>query len=149
VIASHPQGALWQPMYSPDERWLSFVLQRDNVVDGVEMYVAPAGGGPPDRWTRIAADHRWPDKPRWARDGRMILFISRRPAAYFNLWAVRFDPDRGVPIGEPFALTSLDSPGLHISPYLATAETDVSAGHVLLPMKSVTGSIWMLENVDR
>jgi Tol biopolymer transport system component len=149
VIVSHPQGSLWQPTYSPNERWLSFLLQRDSVPDGLEMYLAPADGGPPDRWTRIAADHRWPDKPRWAPDGKTFYFISRRPAGYFNLWAVRFDPDRGVPVGEPFALTSFDSPGLHISPYIERAEMDVSARHVLLTMKSVTGSIWMLEEVDK
>ena len=149
VIASHPQGSLWQPLYAPNERWLSFLLQRDDVSEGIEMYVAPADGGPPDRWTRIAADHRWPDKPRWAPDGKTFYFISRRPAGYFNLWAVRFDPDRGMPVGAPFALTSFDSPGLHISPYIERAEMDVSARHVLLTMKSVTGSIWMLEHVDK
>jgi Tol biopolymer transport system component len=149
VIASHPQGQLWQPTYAPNERWLSFILQRDGVPDGVEMYVAPAQGGPPDRWTRVAADHRWPDKPRWAPDGKTLYFISRRPAGYFNLWAVRFDADRGVPAGEPFALTSFDSPGLHISPYLERAQMDVSARHFLLTMKSVTGGIWMLEDVDK
>jgi hypothetical protein len=122
--------------------------ERENP-DTLEMFLAPAGGAPPERWTRLAADHDWPDKPRWAPDGRTLYFISRRPAAYFNVWAQRFDPDRGVPVGQPFALTSFDSPGLYISPYLERAEMDVSARHLMLTMRSVTGSIWMLEGVDR
>ena len=63
---------------------------------------------------------RWPDKPRWAPDGRTLYFISRRPTSYFNLWAVRFDPERGTPIDEPYALTQFDSPSLVISPDIAT-----------------------------
>jgi eukaryotic-like serine/threonine-protein kinase len=149
VIASHPDGSLWQPMYSPNERWLSFIVQKADAPDTVEMYVAPAEGGPPDRWTRLASDHTWPDKPRWAPDGRTLYFISRRPAGYFNVWALGFDPERGVPVGEPFAVSSFDSPGLYISPYLERAEMDVSARHIVLTMRTVSGSVWMLEDVDR
>jgi Tol biopolymer transport system component len=149
IVASHPDGQLWQPMYSPNERWLCFILERNDSSDTTEMFVAPADGGPPDRWTRIASDHAWPDKPRWAPDGRTLYFISRRPAGYFNVWAVRMDPERGRPVGDPFALSSFDSPDLYISPYLERAEMDVSARHILLTMKSVSGSIWMLDHVDK
>jgi Tol biopolymer transport system component len=149
VVASQPDANFWQPMYSPNERWLSFILQRNGSPHGTEMYVSPADGGPSDGWTRIASDHAWPDKPRWAPDGRTLYFISRRPAGYFNVWAVRVDPERGIPVGQPFALSSFDSPGLYISPYLERAEMDVSARHILLTMRSASGSIWMLENVDK
>jgi hypothetical protein len=43
------------------------------------------------------------------------------------LWAVGFDPDRGVPVGDPFQLSALDSPSLHISEDISRAEMDVSA----------------------
>jgi serine/threonine protein kinase/Tol biopolymer transport system component len=150
VLASHPSGSLWQPSISPNERWLVFVVHRwRDTPDKLGMFLAPAAGAPPERWTRLAADHAWPDKPRWARDGRTLYFISQRPSAYFNVWALRFDPDRGVPVGEPFPLTSFDSPSLYISPYLERAEMDVSARHIMLTMRSVAGSIWMLEGMDR
>jgi hypothetical protein len=86
---------------------------------------------------------------RWAADGRTLYFISRRPGAFFNLWAVRFDPETGTPVGEPAALTSFEAPSLHISPWLQGAEMDISAEHAVLTMRSVTGSIWMLDNVDK
>ncbi len=88
-------------------------------------------------------------RPRWAPDGRTLYFISQRPAWYFNLWAVRFDPERGTPIDEPYALTHFDSPSLVISPDIARSEMDVSSRHAVLTMKTVRGSIWMLDNVDR
>jgi hypothetical protein len=42
-----------------------------------------------------------------------------------------------------------DSPTLHISSDLARAEMDVSATDVVLTMKAVSGSVWMLDGVDR
>jgi Tol biopolymer transport system component len=138
---------IWQARLSPNRRWMSFVILRPERPGHVELVVAPAAT--PDRWRRVAADHAWPDKPRWAADGRTLYFISRRPTSYFNLWAVRFDPETGTPVGEPAALTSFEAPSLHISPRSQTAETDISAEHAVLTMRSVTGSIWMLDNVDK
>jgi hypothetical protein len=47
------------------------------------------------------------------------------------------------------ALTAFDSPRTMISPPVDRTETSVSARHVVLTMMSVTGSIWMLDNVDK
>ena len=148
VLVSKPKTSFWQPRFSPNGRWLSFVVSRDDRPNNPEVVVSSADGSPPERWTRIAADHTWPDKPRWAPDGRTLYFISRRPTSYFNLWAVRFDPERGTPIGKPYALTQFDSQSLVISPDITTMEIDVSSRHVMLPMKTVGGSIWMLDNVE-
>lgn len=142
VLMSKPKVGFWQGMFSPNGRWLSFVVAG-------EIGVAPADGSHPDRWTRIASDHSHPDKPRWAPDGRTLYFISRQPTSYFNLWAVRFDPERGTPVGEPYALTQFDSPSMVIEPESIRSEMDVSARHAVLMMKTVSGSIWMLDHVDR
>lgn len=138
VLISKPKTGYWQPRFSPNGRWLSFLV----IGSGPnEIVVAPADGSRPERWIRIAADHIVPDKPRWAPDGRTLYFIARGPTSYFNLWAVRFDPERGTPVGEPFALSKFDTPSLAISPDLAASEMDVSARHAVLTMKTVTGSI--------
>jgi hypothetical protein len=57
--------------------------------------------------------------------------------------------ERGQPIGEPFALTHFDSPRMAISPYIDDSYLGISPRHAVLQMQTVTGSIWMLENVDR
>jgi Tol biopolymer transport system component len=143
VIAAHPGRPLWQPSLSPDERWLTFLLEEDTT----KMFVAPSEGGGPDGWIRIAAEHPQPDKPRWAPDGRMLYFISRISGVRFDLWAQQFDPGRGVPVGEPFEVKAFDAPDLYISPHIDRTGIDVSAEHVVLPMLSVRGSIWVLEGV--
>ncbi len=142
VLMSRPKTSFWQGTFSPNGRWLSFSAFPGGIG------VAPADADP-DRWTQIAADHTQPDKPRWAPDGRALYFISRRPTSYFNLWAVRFDPERGTPVGQPYALTQFDSPTMRISPELQTSEMDVSARHAVLTMQTVSGSIWMIDNVDK
>ena len=149
VLISKPDTGFWQAHVSPNGRWLSFVAIRSDRPGTLELGVAAADGSHPERWRRIAADHVWPDKPRWAHDGRTLYFISRRPTSYFNLWAVRFDPERGTPIDSPFALTHFDSQSLVISPEMTQSDMDVSSGHIVLTMKTVTGSIWMLDKVDK
>jgi len=149
VLISKAKTGLWRGKFSPNGQWLSFVVLRNDSPGPPEIVVASADGSRPERWTRIAAEHTLPERPRWAPDGRTLYFISQRPTSYFNLWAVRFDPERGTPIDEPYALTQFDSPSLVISPDMPRSEMDVSSRHAVLTMKTVSGSIWMLDNVDR
>jgi hypothetical protein len=149
LLLDAPGRRFWQPTYSPDWRWISFVAERLDRPDTIEMGVIPASGTPAASWTRIAADHEWPDKPRWAPDGRTLYFLSRKPAGYLNLWGVRMDPARGSPVGEPFQVTSFASPDLIIDPNLGTSEMDVGGRSLLLVMLKTTGNIWMLSGVDR
>jgi Tol biopolymer transport system component len=149
TLISIPKAGIWQARWSPNGRWVSFVMMRTGHPGTLELIVAPAEHSSPDRPVRIAADHIWPDKPRWAPDGRTLYFVSRRSGPYFNLWAVSFDPDRGIPVGEPFTLSAFDSPSLHISPDVSRAEMDVSSRQVVLTMKAVSGSVWTLDAVDR
>ena len=148
VLIEEPRSSLWQGSFSPNGRWLTFLAHSLEDVTRVGLYVAREGAVPA-KWTQIAANHAWADKPRWAPNGKLLYFISNHGSPYFNLWAVRFDPDRGTPIGDPFLLTRFDTPGLTISPDLAFAEIGISARRAVLPMQTVRGNIWMMENVDR
>ena len=149
VLLHAPGGRYWQPRYSPDWRWISFVAERIDRPDTLEMGVIPANGAPADGWTRIASDHEWPDKPRWGPDGRTLYVLSLKPAGYFNLWGVRMDPVRGTPVGEPFQITFFNSPDLIIDPNLASSEMDVRGRSLLLVTRKTTGNIWMLSGMDR
>jgi hypothetical protein len=118
VLLNAPGHRFWQARFSPDGRWISFVVERPND-GGVELGVVAAGGAGPGGWTRIAADHEWPDKPRWGPDGRTLYFLSNKSAGYFNLWGVHLDPAHGKPVGEPFQITHFDSPAFMIDPDMA------------------------------
>jgi eukaryotic-like serine/threonine-protein kinase len=149
VLTSKPKAGLWQARFSPNGRWLSFVAAMGDSSSASEINIAPADISPPERWVRVAPDHAGPDKPRWAPDGRTLYFLSRHSTSYLNLWGIQFEPERGTPVGEPFALTDFGSPTLAISPDLTRSEMDVSARSAVLTMKTTAGSIWMLDNVDR
>ena len=46
-------------------------------------------------------------------------------------------------------ITQFDSSGQMISPDVGETETGISARRAMLTMATVTGSIWMLDNVDK
>jgi Tol biopolymer transport system component len=147
VLLTAPDSESYQARLSPNGRWLSFVTWEASSPGRMNINIAPAQGAPRSAWVPVAASHTWADKPRWSADGKLLYFTSRHSSSFFNLWATRFDPSRGVPIGEPFAVTTFDSPNLMISPYIDRNDLGVSARHVVLPMLNVTGSIWMLEGM--
>ena len=80
----------------------------------------------------------------------MVYFVAKH-SAFFNTWAVRFDSAKGSAVGVPFQVTHLNSPGHHIDSGLSRAapELSVSANTLVLPILEITGSIWMLDKVDK
>ena len=110
------------------------------------IYVLPAAGG---EWTRITEGKYWDDVPRWSPDGRTIYFVSSR-SGFFNVWGMRFDPTGGEPVGEAFRVTAFESPGQMMSPRLVQLNgISLTADRLVLPITEGSGSIWVLENVDR
>ncbi len=148
VVAAHPEYNLWQAHFSPDERWICFVAHKIKEARGgvLTIYVVPASGG---EWRRVTEEKHWADKPRWSPDGKTIYFLSNQGSAFFNVWGARFDPVKGETVGEPFQVTSFGIPGRMISPRIQDMEIDLSRERLVLPITEVTGSIWMLDNVDR
>jgi len=149
VLVSESNAGIWQGRASPDGRWVTFVLNRESRPGHAEIYVAPPDSPSPDRWIRVSAEHEWPDKPRWAPDGRTLYFLSRHPGANFNLWGIHFDPSAGTLAGDPFVITKMDAPALAIAPDMSNTEMQVAARHVVLTLQATAGNIWMVENVDR
>ena len=148
VLPAEPEASLWQARFSPNGRWLTFVIGRHTGAVGTELMVAPSGGAPAAHWRRIAADHIWADKPRWASDGRTLYFLSPHHTGRFDLWGVAFDPVQGRPVGSPFVITQFDKPDHTISSDTGNTEMGVGGRRVLLTMASVTGNIWILDNVE-
>ncbi len=145
VIASHPEYNLWQAHQSPNGRWIVFIAIKTTESGISTIYTVPASGG---EWTRITEGKYWDDKPRWAPDGRKLYFLSSR-GGFLNVWSIRFDPLSGKAEGEPFRITNFQSPSQMVSPVIAFSEIGVSAHRLILPILEVSGSIWVLENVDR
>ena len=75
------------------------------------------------------------------------LFFSDR-TGLFNVWGIRFNPASGRPLGEPFPVTSFDSPALKVSRGTPIAEFSLTEDSLFLPLEHSSGSIWILDNVD-
>ena len=107
--------------------------------------VIPAAGG---AWRRITDGKHWDDKPRWSPDGRTIYFVSRR-GGFFNVWGIHFDPTAGKTVGQPFQLSKFESPRLMIPRWIPPVGLSLTQDKLVLTMAEESGSIWVLDNVDR
>jgi dipeptidyl aminopeptidase/acylaminoacyl peptidase len=130
-----------------DGQWIVFEACSHSRLDlpASTLYVVPASGGP---WTPITDGKQWDDKPNWSPDGRLIYFVSRH-GAFFNVWGIRFDPNKGKPVGDPFQITHLDGPDLMVPQRIDPVELSVARDRLVLTVAQVAGNIWLLDNVDR
>jgi Tol biopolymer transport system component len=141
LLAADPRYELWQPRFSPGDRWVVF-----NAVTGPEaststVYVVPASGGP---WRQVSDGRDWDDKPRWSPDGKTIYFLSARDGV-FNVWAVAFDPERGSVEGEPTRVTAFTGPGRMLTPNLPIGDMAVSESRLFVCLQEVSGAVWTLD----
>jgi len=143
VVASDPVDSSFAQRFSPDDRWISFNEVRTRASSTI--YVVPWSGG---KKIRITDGKYWSDKPHWSPDGKILYFISNHTTGFFNVWGIHFDAQEGKPIGEPFQVTSYEDPGKMIWPSLVRMTLSLTEDRLVLPIQEVTGSIWMLENVD-
>jgi Tol biopolymer transport system component/DNA-binding winged helix-turn-helix (wHTH) protein len=143
LLASDPNRALICQRFSPDQRWISFMAVSPGKVS--RLYVMPATGGD---WVPLTDGSSYDDKPRWSGDGRTVFFVSDR-GGLLNLWARRFDPIAGQPLGEAFAVTAYREPRQQLTPNLNRTEIAVSTDRVFLPISESSGRIWILDHVDR
>ena len=147
LVASDAKTNLWQAQFSPDGRWI--VFEAEESTQGVHrsaLYVTPAAGG--GSWTTITEGKHWDDKPRWSPDGRFIYFLSER-RGFFNVWGIHFDPAKGKPEGEAFQVTAFDNPRLMIAEVIPTVGLSLTQDQLVVTASQVSGSIWVLDNVDQ
>jgi len=145
VIATDPKRNLFNQRFSPNQRWITFLAHDLTYASTSTVYVIPADGG---RW-RAVTDGAWfDDKPRWGPDGRILYFVSNR-TGIANVWGRRFDDSTGMPIGEPFSVTSFRSAQFVLTPRTVQMDIAITATHLLLPMSEARSEIWMLDQVDR
>lgn len=145
VVASDPKRNLHNQRFSPDQRWITFLAHDLSYASTSTVYVTPTAGG---AWQAITDGTWFDDKPRWGPDGRMLYFVSNRTGVA-NVWARRFDDSTGMPVGEPFPVTSFRSARFVLTPRTAQMDIAVTATQLMLPMTESRSEIWMLDQVDR
>jgi Tol biopolymer transport system component/DNA-binding winged helix-turn-helix (wHTH) protein len=142
VIASDPDRNLYQATFSPNQKWVAFNATSPGLS---AIYVVSSDGG---QWTPVSEGTFWDDKPRWSPDGRTLYFVSNR-SGFLNVWGRRFDLITGKPSGDPFRVTSLENPSERVSSSVASMELAIAPNQLILPIVEASGSVWVLENIDR
>ena len=145
ITSPDPAYVLYQAYFSPDGRWIVFEAVADSPNLESALYVVPTSGGP---WTRITDGKHFEDKPRWSPDGRTIYFVSRR-GGFFNVWGIHFDPTGGKTVGEPFQVSNFESPRLMIPQWIPPVGLSLTQDKLVMTMAEESGSIWVLDNLDR
>jgi hypothetical protein len=110
--------------------------------------VTPSDDTGPDRWIRLPGG-MIADKPRWSHDGRTLYYLARQGRSFLHLSRLAFDPSAGRFVGDPVQLSDFSRPDFEITPQVEDAELSITAKQVFLTMRRSSGSIWMLDNVDR
>src|SRR5689334_16014030 len=88
-------STLSAPAISPDGGRVAFTVQTVNERDNKyhrEVWVVPAGGGEPVRFTSPSTES---SSPRWSPDGKYLLFTSSRPGGKGTTWMLRMDQPGG------------------------------------------------------
>lgn len=142
-LLNHPAYSLWNPSFSPDDRWVCFSA---TVRGGARIFVAPfrnAGPVPESEWIAVT-DGRWDDKPRWSPDGNILYFLSERDG-FRCLWAQRLDA-RKRPVGAAIpvlhghqARRSLANIGI------GDLGISVARDRIVFNMSERTGNLWMAD----
>ena len=55
----------------------------------------------------------------------------------------------GQPVGEPFRVTTFESPSLMIPQQIQLVGFSLSQKNFVLTLEDLSGSIWVLDNVDK
>jgi Tol biopolymer transport system component len=145
VVAADRSRDLMCQRFSPDGRWISFMAVDSARRDVSTLYVMPASGG---RWIPVSAGDTYDDKPRWSPDGRVLYYLSARDGT-LNLWGRRFDPASGTAVGDAFRVTSFRATGPTLPRDLARVEIAIAANRLFVPITEASGTIWMLDGVQR
>src|SRR5579862_9052078 len=141
ALLNHPYYLLWNPRFSPDDRWVSF---NATIPGRSRIFVAPFGNTglvPESEWVAIT-DAGWNDKPRWSPDGKILYFVAERDG-YRCIWAQRLDA-RKHPLGKAIpifhahdARRSLANVGV------GDLSLSVVDNKIVFNMSERTGNLWM------
>ena len=148
-VLSDPQRALWNPFYSWDDKWMSFLMQTSADQEHYRIYITPAENlipAGPSRWIQLTGGEYHDDKPQFSPDGNTIYFTSNRDG-FTCLWALRLDPKTKHPVGAPFAVQHFHSSqriysGISESNHM---EVNVAKDKIVTNLDEFHSDIWMMQ----
>ncbi len=144
-LLAHSMYRLYQPHFSPDERWITFIATS---VGRSRVYVVPFRGSeliPESEWLAITAGQSWEDKLEWSPDGDLLYFTSDRDG-FRCIYAQRLEAAGKRPVGSMFPVFHSHSARLCLlNVELGLGEISVAPDRLVFTMGERTGNVWMAE----
>ncbi len=145
LVEAAESDALYQPFFSPDGRWLAFIVHS---LGYSRIHVVPIDRNEPvkrEQWIALTDGNTWDDKPRWSPDGNALYFVSDRDG-FRCIWAQRLQPETKQPLDAPAAVYHCHSSRLSLTNLLLPAfEISVARDKIVFNMAERTGNIWLAE----
>jgi Tol biopolymer transport system component len=148
-VLSDTQHQLWNPFYSWDDKWISFLMQTGADQEHFRMYITPAEHfvpAGPDRWVQLTDGAYHDDKQQFSPDGNTIYFTSNRDG-FTCIWALRLDPKTKHAQGSPFAVQHFHG-GQRIYSGISESnhmEVNVAKDKIVTNLDEFRSDIWMLQ----
>jgi Tol biopolymer transport system component/predicted Ser/Thr protein kinase len=142
-LIDHPEYSLYQPHFSPDQRWIVFLAKTGQ--DRTRIYVTPFRGEARQElsaWIPITSGDALDDKPRWSPNGNLMYLVSERDG-FRCLWAQRLDPQTKRPIGDAFAVRHFHTSRRSLMNVgFGPLETSVARAAIVFNLGEITGNLW-------
>jgi Tol biopolymer transport system component/tRNA A-37 threonylcarbamoyl transferase component Bud32 len=144
--AEQERWNLYQGHFSPDDRWVVFLAHTSPTES--RIYVARLKGMttiPRSDWLPVTDGKQIVDKPRFSPDGKLIYFTLDREASR-SIHAVRFDPESGRTVGEPFLVYDFPGPRLSMAQVnLGLLEISLARDKLVTVLAESNWNIWMAD----
>jgi hypothetical protein len=142
-LIRHASYSLYQPQFSPDDRFIAFLAQTGQ--GRSRIYVARFRNMErlePSDWLPITGGDLSDDKPRWSPDGNLMFFTSNRDG-FMCIWAQRLDGDNKSPAGAAFPVHHFHTSRRSLANVgLGPLEISVARNALVFNLGEVTGNIW-------
>jgi len=123
------------PSWSSDGRHITF--RTDKVGNG-DIWIMEADGGNQESFITGPSEEGW---TAWSPDGRWFYFVSNRKGGVFNVWMM---PSIG---GEVQQVTMLNGVSSGLPDFVLFNKFAVSSSHLVVPLETRKGNIYILENL--
>jgi eukaryotic-like serine/threonine-protein kinase len=106
VVAKDFAVSNWNPVWSPDGRYLYFVSSRAGNMNFWRVRIDEATGQVLSEPNAVTTPSKYSRHPSFSRDGKRLLYVQTNNQA--NIQGVGFDLASGRPVGSPFWITQGD-----------------------------------------
>ncbi len=146
-LIQHAEYSLYQPHFSPDDRWIAFLAKTGQ--DRSRVYVVPFKGASRHvlgDWIPVTDGDNLDDKPRWSPDGNLLYFTSERDG-FRCIWAQRLDAVSKRPVGAPFGVYHFHTSRRSLMNVgLGPLEISVARNALVFNLGEITGNIWRVSS---